>query len=122
MEVLIVTGMSGAGKSNAVNALEDIGYFCADNIPPNLLPAFLDEVKGSVEADKVAIVIDMRAGLSFSNLINVLDEAKKTDFSFKTLFIDADEKQVKAAYETGAQFIELHTGQYSNAFGTEKEE
>ncbi len=91
MEVLIVTGMSGAGKSNAVNALEDIGFFCADNIPPNLLPAFLDEVKGSVEADKVAIVIDMRAGLSFSNLINVLDEAKKTDFSFKTLFIDADD-------------------------------
>ncbi len=91
MEVLIVTGMSGAGKSNAVNALEDIGYFCADNIPPNLLPAFLDEVKGSVEADKVAIVIDMRAGLSFSNLINVLDEARKTDFSFKTLFIDADD-------------------------------
>ena len=85
MEVLIVTGMSGAGKSNAVNALEDIGYFCADNIPPNLLPAFLDEVKGSVEADKVAIVIDMRAGLSFSNLINVLDELKKSDFNFKTL-------------------------------------
>lgn len=91
MEVLIVTGMSGAGKSNAVNALEDIGYFCADNIPPNLLPAFLDEVKGSVEADKVAIVIDMRAGLSFSNLINVLDELKKSDFNFKTLFIDADD-------------------------------
>lgn len=91
MEVLIVTGMSGAGKSNAVNALEDIGYFCADNIPPNLLPAFLDEVKGSVEADKVAIVIDMRAGLSFSNLINVLDEARKMDVSFKTLFIDADD-------------------------------
>ncbi len=91
MDVLIVTGMSGAGKSNAVNALEDIGYFCADNIPPNLLPAFLDEIKNSAETDKVAVVIDMRAGLLFSNLVNVLEEIKKTDYNFTTLFIDADD-------------------------------
>lgn len=90
MDVLIVTGMSGAGKSNAINALEDIGYFCADNIPPSLLHAFLEEMSKSNEADKVAIVIDMRAGLSFSNLINVLDDAKNA-YNFKTLFIDADD-------------------------------
>ncbi len=99
MDVLIVTGMSGAGKSNAVNALEDIGYFCADNIPPNLLPAFLEEVKNGNEAEKVAVVIDMRAGLSFSNLINVLDETKKTDYSFKTLFIDADDDVLIRRYK-----------------------
>ncbi len=91
MDVLIVTGMSGAGKSNAVNALEDIGYFCADNIPPNLLPSFLEEIKDNVGSDKVAVVIDMRAGLSFSNIINVLDEVKKSDYNFKMLFIDADD-------------------------------
>ena len=99
MDVLIVTGMSGAGKSNAVNALEDIGYFCADNIPPNLLPAFLDELKNGNEAEKVAVVIDMRAGLSFSNLINVLDEAKKADYNFKTLFIDADDDVLIRRYK-----------------------
>lgn len=91
MELLIVTGMSGAGKSNAVNALEDIGYFCADNIPPALLPAFLKEIKESDEAEKVAVVIDMRAGLSFSNLITVLDKARSSNYKFKILFIDADD-------------------------------
>ncbi len=99
MDVLIVTGMSGAGKSNAVNALEDIGYFCADNIPPNLLHSFLEEIKKSDEAEKVAVVIDMRAGLSFSNLINVLDETKKTDYNFKTLFIDADDDVLVRRYK-----------------------
>ncbi len=99
MDVLIVTGMSGAGKSNAVNALEDIGYFCADNIPPNLLTAFLDEVRNSGEAEKVAVVIDMRAGLCFSNLINILDEAKKNDYNFRTLFIDADDDVLIRRYK-----------------------
>ncbi len=91
MEVLIVTGMSGAGKSNAVSALEDIGYFCADNIPPNLIPLFIEEIEKNVTSDKVAVVIDMRAGLSFSNLINVLDKSKENGHSFKILFIDADD-------------------------------
>ena len=99
MDVLIVTGMSGAGKSNAVNALEDIGYFCADNIPPNLLHSFLEEIHNSNEAEKVAVVIDMRAGLSFSNLINVLDEINKTDYNFKTLFIDADDDVLIRRYK-----------------------
>lgn len=99
MEVLIVTGMSGAGKSNAVNALEDIGYFCADNIPPTLLPAFLKEVKESDEADKVAVVIDMRAGLSFSNLITVLDKARSSNYKFKILFIDADDDVLVRRYK-----------------------
>lgn len=99
MDVLIVTGMSGAGKSNAVNALEDIGYFCADNIPPNLLYSFLDEIKESNEADKVAVVIDMRAGLSFSNLINILDKGKDTGYNFKTLFIDADDDVLVRRYK-----------------------
>ena len=99
MDVLIVTGMSGAGKSNAVNALEDIGYFCADNIPPNLLPAFLEELKSGNVEEKVAVVIDLRAGLSFSNLVNVLDEAKKSDYNFKILFIDADDDVLVRRYK-----------------------
>lgn len=99
MDVLIVTGMSGAGKSNAINALEDIGYFCADNIPPSLLISFLDEISKSNEADKVAVVIDMRTGLSFSNLINVLEDAKNNQYNFKTLFIDADDDVLVRRYK-----------------------
>ncbi len=99
MEVLIVTGMSGAGKSNAVIALEDIGYFCADNIPPSLLPPFLDEIEKTVDTDKIAVIIDMRAGLSFRNLTNVIDKEKKRGYSFKTLFIDADDDVLVRRYK-----------------------
>ncbi len=99
MEVLIVTGMSGAGKSNAVIALEDIGYFCADNIPPSLLPPFLDEIEKTVDTDKIAVIIDMRAGLSFSNLTSVMQKEKERGHSFKTLFIDADDDVLVRRYK-----------------------
>lgn len=99
MEVLIVTGMSGAGKSNAVIALEDIGYFCADNIPSNLLPLFLDEIEKTVTTDKIAVIIDMRAGLSFSNLKAVLEKEKAAGRKFKILFIDADDDVLIRRYK-----------------------
>lgn len=99
MEVLIVTGMSGAGKSNAVIALEDIGYFCADNIPSNLLPLFLDEIEKTVTTDKIAVIIDMRAGLSFSNLKAVLEKEKAAGKKFKILFIDADDDVLIRRYK-----------------------
>ena len=61
MELLVVTGLSGAGKSLAVNALEDIGYFCIDNIPAGLMPRLLDfALQGETMLEKVAVVVDIR--------------------------------------------------------------
>ena len=64
MEVLIVTGLSGAGKSCVADALEDIGYFCVDNIPAKLIPAVIDLINKENEREKVVIVTDMRSGIT----------------------------------------------------------
>ncbi len=66
MEFVIITGMSGAGKSQAMKAMEDIGYYCMDNLPPQLLPNFAElcyESKRNI--DKVAVVVDIRGGIFF---------------------------------------------------------
>lgn len=73
MELLIVTGMSGAGKSQAANALEDIGFYCVDNIPPTIIPNFIDLAYHSGEKLKrVAIVTDVRGGEMFAEINDVL--------------------------------------------------
>ena len=69
MEFVIVTGLSGAGKSRAVDALEDIGFYCVDNMPPKLLPKFAELCLQSKETlSRVAIVIDARGGELFDDL------------------------------------------------------
>ena len=100
MELIIVTGLSGAGKSRAVDALEDIGYFCVDNMPPTLIPTFVTLIMSSKDKrDKVAIVADIRLGESFSELFGVLDELKNKDVNYKILFIDADNEVIMRRYQ-----------------------
>ncbi|MEG1179803.1 MAG: RNase adapter RapZ [Oscillospiraceae bacterium] len=90
MELIIVTGLSGAGKSKAVDILEDIGFFCVDNMPPKLVPAFAQLLlKSTEQAEKAAIVIDIRAGNNFNDLFASLDAIKEMGGNFKILFIDA---------------------------------
>lgn len=91
MEFVVITGMSGAGKSNVMNALEDIGFFCVDNLPAKLIPVFAELVSKSQEHKRVAVVTDVRAGQSFSELFDVLDQLKELQISYKLLFIDADD-------------------------------
>ena len=87
MDLLIVTGMSGAGKSSAANALEDLGYYCVDNIPPLLIPSFIDLSKrGSTPIPKIAIVTDSRGGELFNSLTPVLDELSLGGTNYKILF------------------------------------
>ncbi len=91
MEFIIITGLSGAGKSNALHALEDIGYYCVDNIPPLLLSTLytLCETSNDSRMQKVAVVVDIRGGEVFDNLFDQLktfdDEGKR----YKILFLDA---------------------------------
>ena len=79
MEITIVTGLSGAGKSRVVDALEDIGYFCVDNMPPKLIPTFVQLcMESNDEKDRVALVADIRLGEEFTSLFNILKELDKT--------------------------------------------
>lgn len=90
MELLIVTGMSGAGKSQAANALEDMGYYCVDNIPPAIIPSFVElSARSGDLLNKIAIVTDIRGGVLFSEIEQVLNNLKNNSVAYKILFLDA---------------------------------
>jgi UPF0042 nucleotide-binding protein len=100
MQLVIVTGMSGAGKSRVVDSLEDMGFFCVDNMTPNLIPAFVGLLNDSAEIrEKVAIVADVRLGDSFSHLFSALEELKGMDCEYKILFMDADNDVIFRRYQ-----------------------
>jgi len=102
MKFLIITGMSGAGKSQAANCMEDFGYYCVDNLPPILIPKFAElcnQTHGGI--DKVALVIDIRGGLFFHDLFESLEELEKIGFEYEILYLDAlDEALIKRFKET----------------------
>lgn len=92
MEFLIVTGLSGAGKSRAMDALEDIGFYCADNIPPKLIATFYElsrQAKGTLS--RVAVVTDIRGGDMFSSLLETLDRMQEEKKEYRLLFLDAND-------------------------------
>lgn len=100
MELLIVTGMSGAGKSQAANALEDMGFYCVDNIPPSIIPSFVDlSSRSGDELNKMAIVTDVRGGNMFSEISDVLDDLKSRSINFKILFLDASDEILIRRYK-----------------------
>ena len=77
MNLLIVTGLSGAGKSLAMHALEDIGFFCIDNIPANLLAKLMEFAQQSENTlERVAVVLDIRGGKSSEDILNALGQLK----------------------------------------------
>lgn len=90
MKFVIVTGLSGAGKTQAIRCLEDFGFYCIDNLPPALIPKFADicyQTRGRV--DKVAIVVDIRGGEFFDDLFNGLHTLNSMGYSYEILFLDA---------------------------------
>ncbi|MGN0536994.1 MAG: RNase adapter RapZ [Acutalibacteraceae bacterium] len=91
MEFIIITGLSGAGKSVAMRNLEDIDFYCVDNIPPILIPTFYElcEKSGDVKMQRVAVVIDIRVGDTFDKVFDSLDTLKQQNKSYKILFLDA---------------------------------
>jgi len=100
MEFVILTGMSGAGKSQAIKVLEDINYYCMDNMPPALLPNFAELCKGSSkEVNKVAVVADIRGGFFFKDLFNSLDILKNKGIGYRVLFLDASDDELVKRYK-----------------------
>lgn len=102
MEFVIITGMSGAGKSQAIKTMEDFGYFCVDNLPVQLISKFVQLAHDtSSEITKVAIVIDVRSGKWLKEVGAVVDQIKSEGLECKILFLDAsDECLVKRFKET----------------------
>ena len=99
MDFVIVTGLSGSGKSSAVNALEDIGFYCIDNIPPVLIKDFANLCIRTESLDKVAVVTDSRGGDFFNGFSSVIAELKKSSLNFKILFLEASERKLVTRYK-----------------------
>lgn len=100
MKLLIVTGMSGAGKSQTAHALEDIGFYCVDNIPPSIIPSFVDlSDRTGGELEKLAVVTDTRGGQLFSSISDVLDGLKKAKVDYKILFLDSSDEVLEKRYK-----------------------
>ena len=102
MRFVIVSGMSGAGKSTALKMLEDVGYFCADNLPIPLIPKFAELVSmPGTEMEKVALGVDIRSGAGFGELERVLDDMDQAGFEYEILYLEScDDVLVKRYKET----------------------
>lgn len=100
MKVVIITGMSGAGRSRAADWFEDQGYYCVDNMPPALIKNFLEMISvDSNRIEKAAFVTDMRGGAFFSDLTEVIDRLRKrTDVELKVLFLEASTSELIRRY------------------------
>lgn len=101
MEFIVVTGLSGAGKSRAMDALEDIGFYCVDNIPPKLITTFYDLCQSAKDKNmsKVAVVTDIRGGGTFDNLFEALDKLKLSNKPYKVLYLDARDNVLVRRYK-----------------------
>jgi UPF0042 nucleotide-binding protein len=98
-EVLILTGMSGAGRSTVAHALEDLGWYVVDNLPPTLLA---DLIKQGIESEikSLAVVVDVRGGKFFDELASSLTELKKSGANFRVAFLDASDQALVQRFES----------------------
>lgn len=100
IELIVITGLSGAGRTQAMQSLEDRGFFCVDNLPPTFLVKFAElcaQSRGKVS--KAAIVCDLRGGEFFSSLSEALDNLEKEGFKLEVLFLDASDETLIRRYK-----------------------
>lgn len=99
-ELLIITGISGAGKSTALNAVEDMGYYCMDNIPPQLLSTFVElYFETGKRASKIAVVLDIRTREFLEGIFVELKRLEKLGINLRIIFLDADDQTVIKRYK-----------------------
>lgn len=98
--MVLVTGLSGAGRSTATRALEDLGWFVMDNLPATLIPAAIDHVGQRSEITRVAVVADVRSGTFFDSLVESLDYVRKQGASLRLLFLEATDEALVRRFES----------------------
>lgn len=100
MQFVVITGMSGSGKSSAVDVFEDMGYYCIDNMPPELIPKFANICsKSDGKITKVAFVVDIRGGDFFLHLTDTINELRSNHFDVKILFLDSSDDVILRRYK-----------------------
>lgn len=122
MRFVVVTGMSGGGKLTAIRFLEDMGYYCVDNLPVRLIDPFMELVSApGSDVDKVVLGLDVRADKSFDNVEQVLAALKKKGYKYEILFMDAsDEVLIKRYKETRRQHPVSPAGRVEDGIAQER--
>ena len=120
--IVIITGMSGSGKSTAIRALEDAGFFCIDNLPVLLLPK-LTELAGGGQIERMALVVDVREGIFLKEAPRVLDEVRRAGHQVEVLFLDSgDDSLIRRFSETRRRHPLAPTGSVADGIAAERGE
>ncbi len=124
MSVVVISGISGAGKSMALHTLEDIGYYCIDNVPPKLLAEFIRLFSTtSTVSDTIALGIDIRGGELYEDLSNAYDSLNSMDVEAKLLFMDASDEVLLSRYKETRRkhpLLDSCNGMLMDAIATER--
>ena len=123
-ELVIISGMSGAGRTEAMHVFEDLGYFCVDNLPPALIGDLIRmaDPADSVGGDKhIAVVCDARSRSFFSSMSSVLNSLHKEDFTSSIVFLDADDEKLIARYKSSRRRHPLCSDGATISHGIERE-
>ena len=100
MKIVIISGMSGAGKSSAIKAMEDAGFYCVYNMPPQLIPIFAEVCgQSNGEIEKIGLVVDMRSGTMFNQLPDVLEKLRAKNIDYDILFLEASDEVLVSRYK-----------------------
>ena len=123
LELVIITGMSGAGKTVAVQSFEDLGYFCIDNMPPTLLPTFWELVKESGKISRIALVIDLRSRDFFNEVDSLIATLDTTQLvTTRIMFLDSSDSVLVSRYkETRRNHPLAPDGRVSDGIARERE-
>lgn len=123
-ELVIITGVSGAGKSTAMGFMEDVGYYCIDNMPPLLLSTFLELISKQQTYSKVAVVVDIRSTEKFDDVVSSLDEINRFDYDVKVVYLDIKTHIALKRYKLTRRkhpYAERFNGDISKALAYERE-
>lgn len=123
-ELVVLTGVSGAGKSTAMGFLEDVGYYCIDNMPPQLMTTFISLLSQGNDYPKVAIVTDVRSNHIFEDLIQSIGEIEKYNYTVKVIYLDINDKEALKRYKLTRRkhpFADKFNGSIIKAIAYEKE-
>ena len=121
-DIVVVTGLSGAGRSTALRVLEDAGFFCVDNLPPGLAPALIDLVRSEGKLERLGLGIDVRTGAFLSGAEETLSELEASGHRVQVIFLDcADDVLVRRFSETRRPHSLSRTGDLQGAIARERE-
>ena len=121
LSLVVITGLSGAGKTAASRALEDVGFYVVDNLPPALIPTFAGLCRGSAEIDRAALVVDIRGREFFASAAQALSDLEASGVPFQVLFLEAaDEVLIQRYKESRRQHPMAPHGRIADGIAEER--